>query len=129
MRFCFFRSGVECKDEILSCTQARAVSQQQQKKQKQEEQLQQQHIQQKLQQERKSAAQLQAQPPANQGALVRVSPSAPSAQTRPQPATAKLFAPRTEEMSKGFLMFSEEEPGLTSKSRPFSRCIIILALF
>lgn len=34
---------------------------------------------------------------------------------RPQTATSKLFAPRTEEMNKGFLMFSEEEPGLTSK--------------
>lgn len=34
---------------------------------------------------------------------------------RLQTATSKLFAPRTEEMSKGFLTFSEEEPGLTSK--------------
>lgn len=34
---------------------------------------------------------------------------------RPQTATSKLFAPRTEEMNKGFLMFSDEEPGLTSK--------------
>lgn len=36
---------------------------------------------------------------------------------RPQPATAKIFAPRTEDMNKGFLMFSEDEPGLTSKHR------------
>lgn len=34
---------------------------------------------------------------------------------RPQPATAKIFAPRTEDMNKGFLMFSDDEPGLTSK--------------
>lgn len=33
----------------------------------------------------------------------------------PLTATSKIFAPRTEEMSKGFLTFSEEEPGLTSK--------------
>ncbi|KAJ9599244.1 hypothetical protein L9F63_010246 [Diploptera punctata] len=33
--------------------------------------------------------------------------------SRPQAATSKIFAPRTEEMNKGFLMFSEEEPGLT----------------
>lgn len=33
----------------------------------------------------------------------------------PQPATAKIFAPRTEDMNKGFLMFSDDEPGLTSK--------------
>lgn len=39
----------------------------------------------------------------------------PSIATRPQTATSKLFAPRTEEMNKGFLMFSDEEPGLTSK--------------
>lgn len=38
----------------------------------------------------------------------------PSAFSRPQAATSKIFAPRTEEMNKGFLMFSEEEPGLTS---------------
>lgn len=34
---------------------------------------------------------------------------------RPQTATLKIFAPRTEDMSKGFLTFSDEEPGLTSK--------------
>ena len=37
----------------------------------------------------------------------------PSAFSRPQAATSKIFAPRTEEMNKGYLMFSEEEPGLT----------------
>lgn len=49
--------------------------------------------------------------------LVVVSPSSPilSPSPRPQTATSKIFAPRTEEMSKGFLTFSEEEPGLTSK--------------
>ncbi|XP_065168818.1 hypoxia-inducible factor 1-alpha-like isoform X2 [Atheta coriaria] len=31
----------------------------------------------------------------------------------PKTATSKIFAPRTEEMNKGFLTFSDEEPGLT----------------
>lgn len=35
--------------------------------------------------------------------------------SRPQPVTSKLFAPRTKEMNKGFLMYSEEEPGLISE--------------
>lgn len=34
---------------------------------------------------------------------------------RPQTATTKIFGPRTKEMNKGFLMFSDEAPGLTSK--------------
>jgi hypoxia-inducible factor 1 alpha len=39
---------------------------------------------------------------------------------RPNPAnvtsvTSSVFAPRTKDMNKGFLMFSEIEPGLTSK--------------
>lgn len=38
-----------------------------------------------------------------------------TAQQRPQNVTNKIFAPRTEEMNKGFLMFSEDESGLTSK--------------
>jgi hypothetical protein len=33
----------------------------------------------------------------------------------PLTATSKIFAPRTEEMNKGFLTFSDDEPGLTSK--------------
>lgn len=32
----------------------------------------------------------------------------------PQTATASIFAPRTEDMNKGFLTFSEDHPGLTS---------------
>lgn len=32
----------------------------------------------------------------------------------PQTATASIFAPRTEDMNKGFLTFSEDQPGLTS---------------
>ncbi|XP_071454070.1 protein similar-like isoform X2 [Hetaerina americana] len=32
---------------------------------------------------------------------------------RPQAATSKIFVPKTEEMNKGFLMFSDDEPGLT----------------
>lgn len=49
--------------------------------------------------------------------LLVVSPSATTVPPSPRPktATSKIFAPRTEEMSKGFLTFSEEEPGLTSK--------------
>lgn len=31
----------------------------------------------------------------------------------PQTATASIFAPRTEDMNKGFLTFSEDQPGLT----------------
>lgn len=38
---------------------------------------------------------------------------------RPHTATKTIFAPRTEDMSKGFLTFSEEEPGLTSKYRTY----------
>lgn len=33
----------------------------------------------------------------------------------PQPATSKIFVPRTEDMNKGFLTFSDDESGLTSK--------------
>lgn len=33
----------------------------------------------------------------------------------PQNVTSSIFAPRTKEMNKGFLMFSEDESGLTSK--------------
>ncbi|XP_043273763.1 hypoxia-inducible factor 1-alpha isoform X2 [Venturia canescens] len=32
---------------------------------------------------------------------------------RPQTTTASIFAPRTEDMNKGFLTFSEDQPGLT----------------
>lgn len=35
--------------------------------------------------------------------------------TPPLSATSKIFAPRTEEMNKGFLTFSDDEPGLTSE--------------
>lgn len=49
--------------------------------------------------------------------IVQQSPLKPSAPTsdlpRPQAATSKIFAPRTEDMNKGYLMFSDEEPGLT----------------
>ncbi|XP_055543814.1 protein similar [Wyeomyia smithii] len=42
---------------------------------------------------------------------------APTAATvncnKPKHATDTIFAPRTQDMNKGFLMFSEEEPGLT----------------
>lgn len=35
--------------------------------------------------------------------------------SRPQNATLKIFAPRTDDMNKGFLMFADDESGLTSK--------------
>jgi len=58
-----------------------------------------------------------ARPPARAVQLSHSSPplpmTLPSAFSRPQAATSKIFAPRTEEMNKGFLMFSEEEPGVT----------------
>ena len=39
--------------------------------------------------------------------------------SRPPPhtATASIFAPRTKDMNKGFLTFSEDQPGLTSKNK------------
>lgn len=40
-------------------------------------------------------------------------PTATGGCNKPKHATEKIFAPRTEDMNKGFLMFSEEEPGLT----------------
>lgn len=40
-------------------------------------------------------------------------PTAAGGCNKPKHATEKIFAPRTEDMNKGFLMFSEEEPGLT----------------
>jgi hypoxia-inducible factor 1 alpha len=45
----------------------------------------------------------------------RASPPPPLPYPLPQAATAKIFAPRTEDMSKGFLTFSDDEPGLTSE--------------
>ncbi|XP_034941149.1 hypoxia-inducible factor 1-alpha isoform X2 [Chelonus insularis] len=37
----------------------------------------------------------------------------PTSRPPPQTATASIFAPRTEDMNKGFLTFSEDQPGLT----------------
>uniref|UniRef100_A0A182TRR1 Uncharacterized protein n=1 Tax=Anopheles melas TaxID=34690 RepID=A0A182TRR1_9DIPT len=53
-------------------------------------------------------------PPPPVGAGIGGTTTGPSG-SKPQHATEKIFAPRTEDMNKGFLMFSEEEPGLTSK--------------
>lgn len=36
----------------------------------------------------------------------------------PQNVTSSIFAPRTKDMNKGFLMFSEDESGLTSEYPP-----------
>lgn len=56
--------------------------------------------------------------------------------SRPISATSTIFAPRTEDMNKGFLTFSDEEPGLTSKfdcfyfiSAFFSLCLNLLLRF
>lgn len=46
-------------------------------------------------------------------------PKEPEVTVRPHTATKTIFAPRTKDMSKGFLTFSEEEPGLTSKYNIF----------
>uniref|UniRef100_A0A453YQD6 Uncharacterized protein n=1 Tax=Anopheles gambiae TaxID=7165 RepID=A0A453YQD6_ANOGA len=51
-------------------------------------------------------------PPPPVGAGIGGTTAGPSG-SKPQHATEKIFAPRTEDMNKGFLMFSEEEPGLT----------------
>ncbi|XP_043491442.1 uncharacterized protein LOC122517129 isoform X2 [Polistes fuscatus] len=40
-------------------------------------------------------------------------PQQVSCRPPPQTATASIFAPRTEDMNKGFLTFSEDQPGLT----------------
>lgn len=40
-----------------------------------------------------------------------------------QTATASIFAPRTEDMNTGFLTYSEDQPGLTSK---FLETIILI---
>ncbi|XP_053670565.1 protein similar [Anopheles nili] len=57
-------------------------------------------------------------PPASGGASVAgcngaINGGGSGAGNKPQHATEKIFAPRTEDMNKGFLMFSDEEPGLT----------------
>ncbi|XP_046434709.1 protein similar isoform X2 [Neodiprion fabricii] len=39
----------------------------------------------------------------------------PPSRVPPQTATASIFAPRTKDMNKGFLTFSEDQPGLTSE--------------
>lgn len=45
----------------------------------------------------------------------------PQLSCRPQTATASIFAPRTEDMNKGFLTFSEDQPGLTSVYSPLRK--------
>lgn len=45
----------------------------------------------------------------------------PQLSCRPQTATASIFAPRTEDMNKGFLTFSEDQPGLTSAYSPLQK--------
>lgn len=50
----------------------------------------------------------------------------------PKAATAKIFAPRTEDMNKGFLTFSDDDTGLTSKLLfvfLFYPCLVQLILY
>ncbi|XP_046750846.1 protein similar isoform X2 [Diprion similis] len=44
----------------------------------------------------------------------------PPSRVPPQTATASIFAPRTKDMNKGFLTFSEDQPGLTSEYNIFA---------
>lgn len=56
--------------------------------------------------------------PAISGQKTRVqSSTAKIFRPNPQNVTSSIFAPRTKDMNKGFLMFSEDETGLTSKLR------------
>lgn len=57
--------------------------------------------------------------------IIAVIPPTP----RPQTATTKIFANRTEDMNKGFLTFSDEEPGLTRKYPFYYQYIIFLQMF
>lgn len=91
-------SGVECKDEIYSAAQLSSSVNEKAKVAPEEED-----------ENSSRLANLVEKPP-----LV-VAPPSPVSPPGPQTATSKIFAPRTEEMSKGFLTFSEEEPGLTSE--------------
>uniref|UniRef100_A0A182FL34 Uncharacterized protein n=1 Tax=Anopheles albimanus TaxID=7167 RepID=A0A182FL34_ANOAL len=102
-------SGVENKDEILSCAQLEAREQQQQLSVEAVEQ--------------QCSAPGLAPPPLLQSVTAKLFVTLPPAasnqgtaagNSKPQHATEKIFAPRTEDMNKGFLMFSEEEPGLTN---------------
>ncbi|XP_058813465.1 protein similar [Topomyia yanbarensis] len=52
-------------------------------------------------------------PVAGAGAASTSTAAAANNANKPKYATDKIFAPRTQDMNKGFLMFSEEEPGLT----------------
>lgn len=45
----------------------------------------------------------------------------------PKATTAKIFAPRTEDMNKGFLTFSDDDTGLTSKLKEYS--IVVFFFF
>ncbi|KAK4884081.1 hypothetical protein RN001_000352 [Aquatica leii] len=93
-------SGIECEDEIYSTTQAAAVI----KSEASDEQDTDVTI--------KEIPEITITPPTVISPTLLES-SSPTPPPRPQTATSKIFAPRTEEMSKGFLTFSEEEPGLT----------------
>ncbi|OXU25114.1 hypothetical protein TSAR_001562, partial [Trichomalopsis sarcophagae] len=56
----------------------------------------------------------QQQPPPAYVATTSI-PDPPLYRPAPQTATASIFAPRTKDMNKGFLTFSEDQPGLTSQ--------------
>ncbi|KAF4528789.1 hypothetical protein B566_EDAN017277 [Ephemera danica] len=110
-------SGIENRDEIYSCSQLTAGAEKQESGEDEQEPP---PLQQVLEEEA-------APPPAVASApkppVVQPQRSTPppllslqgdtSSYPLPQGATAKIFVPRTDDMSKGFLMFSEDEPGVT----------------
>ncbi|KAF5271116.1 hypothetical protein FQA39_LY08254 [Lamprigera yunnana] len=95
-------SGIECEDEIYSTTQTASSIKTEDFEQK----------------ETIALLTIKEVPEITITTPTAVTPtlldtSSPTPPPRPQTATSKIFAPRTEEMSKGFLTFSDEEPGLT----------------
>lgn len=52
----------------------------------------------------------------------------PPPPSRPTTATSKIFAPKTKDMNKGYLMYSDDESGLTSKYRYLYLSLIIIII-
>ncbi|XP_031332035.1 uncharacterized protein LOC116162537, partial [Photinus pyralis] len=100
LNFCF--SGIECEGEIYSSSQATACV----KSESSEEET-------EVISVREEIPEITISPPESVISRNLLESTCPTPTPRPQTATSKIFAPRTEEMSKGFLMFSDEEPGLT----------------
>uniref|UniRef100_A0A1Y1LZ17 Hypoxia-inducible factor 1-alpha n=2 Tax=Photinus pyralis TaxID=7054 RepID=A0A1Y1LZ17_PHOPY len=95
-------SGIECEGEIYSSSQATACV----KSESSEEET-------EVISVREEIPEITISPPESVISRNLLESTCPTPTPRPQTATSKIFAPRTEEMSKGFLMFSDEEPGLT----------------